>query len=152
MNWTMKRERFVNRIKTQSIGYLPAACRMVIVCCTMAMSGCSTNRPLPAGNKAGEAVAATEQTQAQKESERLAQCQKELDVLKGINAGQYATYKQEFERLMSGAAQYAGVRPRVNWETQETVDALYRYKVNRLCADIIQAALTGLAERGEHLK
>lgn len=29
---------------------------------------------------------------------------------------------------------------------------VYCYKVNRLCADITQATLTGLAERGETLK
>ncbi|WP_249921455.1 hypothetical protein [Serratia plymuthica] len=50
---------------------------------------------------------------------------------------------------MSGAAQYGGLRSQVNAQTQETVDALYRYKVNRLFADITQATLTSLATRGE---
>ncbi|EIM8480862.1 TPA: hypothetical protein ACKQGZ_001026 [Serratia marcescens] len=93
-----------------------------------------------------------EKTQAAKEAERMAQCQKELEALKGINPGQHKTYRQEFDRLMSGAAQYAGLRTRVNSETQDTVDALYRYKVSRLCADITQATLTGLADRGERLQ
>jgi hypothetical protein len=97
-------------------------------------------------------VPAQEQTQGEREAERLMQCQKELEALKDINHKQYIAYKQEFEQLMSGAAQYAALRLRVNSGTQETVDALYRYKVSRLCANITQAALTGLTERGERLK
>ena len=65
---------------------------------------------------------------------------------------QYQRYKQAFDSLMSGASQYANLRARVNGDTQETVDALYRYKVNYLCAGVNQAVLTGLADRGEQVK
>lgn len=56
-------------------------------------------------------------------------------------AKQQQTFQQEFGRLMRGAAQYASVCTQANSSTQETVDALYRYKVKRLCADISQALL-----------
>lgn len=88
-------------------------------------------------------------TQAEREAARLQQCQKELEALRTVQPKQFSVYKQEFDRLMNGAAQYSGLRPRVNADTQDTVDALYRYRVNKLCAQIDQAVLLGLAERGE---
>ncbi|CAI1836461.1 TPA: hypothetical protein ACSTL1_004820 [Serratia fonticola] len=115
------------------------------------LSGCEgKKRPLPEVKQ--DIAKEIEKTPAQKEAERLAQCQKELDALKGVTPAQYDTYRQEFGGLMSGAAQYAGLRSRVNDETQDTVDALYRYRVNRLCSDISQATLKGLLDRGERTK
>ncbi|VEA61136.1 Uncharacterised protein [Serratia plymuthica] len=93
-----------------------------------------------------------EQSLAAREAEQLAQCQKELEALKPVDAKRHQAFQQEFSRLMSGAAQYARVRPQAGSGTQETVDALYRYKIKRLCADISQALLTGLADMGEQVK
>ncbi|ATA19214.1 hypothetical protein EDC48_111106 [Gibbsiella quercinecans] len=93
-----------------------------------------------------------EEQRKQREAERLQQCQKELDALRTINAEQYQQNKRAFDALMSGASQYAGLRTQVNSDTQDTVDALYRYKVNRLCAEVNQAVLAGLAARGEQIK
>ncbi|HGM5420069.1 hypothetical protein [Serratia liquefaciens] len=88
----------------------------------------------------------------QREMELLQQCQDLLGVLHNINVKDFQQYKQAFDSLMSGASQYAGVRTKVNGNTQETVDALYRYKANYLCAGVNQAVLTSLAERGELVK
>ncbi|MFK3844014.1 MULTISPECIES: hypothetical protein [Serratia] len=115
------------------------------------LSGCEGNKR-PATIAQPQLASEEEKTLAQKETERIARCQKELEALKAINPEQHSALRQEFDRLMSGAASYANVRTRVNSETQDTVDALYRYKINRLCADITLATLTGLAERGERLK
>lgn len=118
---------------------------------TLTLSGCeNAKRPVPTAKKALES--SVELTPAQQEAQRLQQCQKELDALQGIDGAGYQKNKREFVRLMSGAAQYAALRSKVNSDTQETVDALYRYKVSRLCADVNQAVMTGLAERGERLK
>jgi len=118
---------------------------------TLVLSGCENGRrPIPAAKKSP--ADAVEITQAQREAERLQQCQKELDALQGIDAAGYRKHKQEFDRLMIGAAQYAALRTQVSGDTQETVDALYRYKVSRLCAEVNQAVMTGLADRGERLK
>ena len=87
-----------------------------------------------------------------RETERLNNCQKELNILKGVSAEKYRIYKRTFDGLMGGAAQYAGLRKEVNANIQETVDALYRYKVNRLCAEVSQVALEALVERGEQVK
>ena len=83
----------------------------------------------------------------QREQDRLQLCHKQLSALHNIDVKQYQHYKQAFDNLMNGASQYAGLRTRVNNDTQDTVDALYRYKVNYLCAGIDNAVLTGLAEQ-----
>lgn len=82
----------------------------------------------------------------QREEDRLQLCHKQLSALHNIDAKQFQNYKQAFDSLMNGASQYAGLRTRVNSDTQDTMDALYRYKVNYLCAGIDNAVLTGLAE------
>lgn len=88
----------------------------------------------------------------QREAGQLTLCQKQLDVLKSLGATQYQHYKQAFDALMKGASQYASLRPQISADNQESVDALYQYKVNYLCSGINQAVLTTLSERGEHLK
>lgn len=115
------------------------------------LSGCEGSKR-PAAIIQPQLSSEEEKTQAQNETERMAQCQKELEALKDINLERHTALRQEFDRLMNAAASYANVRTRVNSETKDTVDALYRYKINRLCADITQATLNGLADRGERLK
>lgn len=119
----------------------------LFTCGTLVLGGCVGKRPSPASPP--DAAQSAKKAHAAQDAARLTQCQKELEVLKNLNPAQHKTFSQAFVRLMSGAAQYGGLRPQVNTQTQETVDALYRYKVNRLCADITQATLTGLATRGE---
>jgi phosphoglycolate phosphatase-like HAD superfamily hydrolase len=87
--------------------------------------------------------------QAEAEAQRLRQCQQELDTLRDLKADSYAATQHTFSTLMQGAAQYAKLRTQVNTDTQETVDALYRYRVNVLCAQINQAVLVGLMTQGE---
>lgn len=80
---------------------------------------------------------------------RMRRCQGELQVLQKVDGKRHAVLKREFDRLMSGAAMYAGVRGDVQSRTQDAVDALYRYRTDRLCADIGQDVLNGLARAGE---
>ena len=123
----------------------------LLACCIFVLAGCTAiKRPNTTESKSqwSEKINA----QANKEADQLAQCQKELEALKSINLEQHNTFLQEFKGLMSEAAKYSSLRPKIKEESQETIDALYRYKVNRLCANISQATLTGLAERGENLK
>lgn len=91
-------------------------------------------------------------TKAMDEVEQMKQCQAELEVLKSIGSTQYVLIKAEFDKLMAGAAQYSGIRTHINDTTQYTVDSLYRYRVNLLCAKINQAVLNQLADRGETIK
>jgi len=83
------------------------------------------------------------------ENAKLQQCQSQLDVLEVVTPAQYARIRASFDSLMKGAAQYAGVRQKINSDTQDTVDALYRYRANLLCAQIAQKLLEGLTHRDE---
>uniref|UniRef100_A8GJF5 Lipoprotein n=2 Tax=Serratia TaxID=613 RepID=A8GJF5_SERP5 len=112
---------------------------------TVLLSGCqSTQRTATAG---APLPMQTEQ-QASKEVQHLRQCQQELKALNTLQAASYPALQRTFEQLMRGAAQYAGLRTNVNENTQDTVDSLYRYRVNLLCAQINQAVLNRLAEQG----
>lgn len=83
------------------------------------------------------------------ESEKLEQCQSQLEALKVMSPAQYTRMRNAFDYLMNGAAQYANLRQKINADTQDTVDALYRYRANLLCAQIGQTLLDGLTRRGE---
>lgn len=115
------------------------------------LSGCEGTKPQNTAIQS-KSESTSEQSVAVREAKQLAQCQKELEALKPISAKQHLAFQQEFARLMNGAAQYSSVRTQVNSEIQDTMDALYRYKVKRLCSDISQTLLTGLAEIGEKAK
>lgn len=116
----------------------------------LSMTACQKQKlsPLSATGKGDTAqVQADDAARRQREEDRLKLCHKQLSALHNIDVKQYQHYKQAFDSLMSGASQYAGLRTRVNSDTQDTVDALYRYKVNYLCAGIDNAVLNGLAEQ-----
>ncbi|HDC1420165.1 TPA: hypothetical protein O7U53_004131 [Salmonella enterica] len=81
------------------------------------------------------------------EAARMERCQRELDVLKKINSTVYEKRRGEFERMMSGAGVYSGVRGEVSTYTQEAVDAFYRFRAEKLCADIANDVLSELAKQ-----
>lgn len=93
--------------------------------------------------------AETHSEKYQTESEKLQQCQSQLEALKVMSPAQYTRMRNSFDYLMNGAAQYANLRQKINADTQDTVDALYRYRANLLCAQIAQTLLDGLTRRGE---
>lgn len=91
------------------------------------------------------ADATIKQAEIQKqENSRLENCHSELESLKTINSEKYMQSKKQFDQLMQGTAQYAGIRSNVKSSTQETVDALYRYRVNLLCTEISNTLLNSL--------
>lgn len=81
------------------------------------------------------------------EAARMERCQRELNVLKKINSAVYGKRRVEFDRMMSGAGVYSGVRGEVSTYTQEAVDAFYRFRAEKLCADIANDVLSELAKQ-----
>ncbi|RTP97282.1 hypothetical protein EKN38_22340 [Enterobacter sp. WCHEn045836] len=114
---------------------------VILACVVFLLSGCG----ISSSGDEGPTLDYSQET----ESARLKQCQEELEALNTVAAADYTKYRKEFDRLMNGASQYAGLRATVGKGTRNTVDALYHYKVNLLCADVSQAMLKGLTERGE---
>lgn len=111
------------------------------------LSGCQSKLRTATTGAGAQLPMQTEQ-QVSKEVQHLRQCQQELKALNTLQAASYPALQRTFEQLMRGAAQYAGLRTNVNENTQDTVDSLYRYRVNLLCAQINQAVLNRLAEQG----
>ncbi len=124
---------------------------IIFSCSTLVLSGCHREQS-PLSTEGKQLTVKTQLIQSQRETERLAQCQNELEILQELNPTQYKAYRKVFDSMMSGAAQYAHLRSLVSNVTQETVDALYRYRVNRLCSELSQSTLIGLAERAEQLR
>lgn len=119
---------------------------LAVVVGSLFIGGCSTAHK---GKAKSDTNASVSVPDSRTEAERLQRCSAELEAQKTVNREQYDKQRAEFDRLMSGAAQYATVRGRVDGVTQDTVDAMYRFRVNLLCASINQSVLTNLAERGE---
>ena len=78
--------------------------------------------------------------------EKMERCRRELGALKKIDSTVYNKRKAEFDRLVSGASLYNGVRSDVGNYTQSAVDALYRFRSDKLCADIASDVLKGLTK------
>ncbi len=76
--------------------------------------------------------------------EKMERCRRELEALKRINSAVYNKRKAEFDKLISGASLYNGVRSDVGNYTQSAVDALYRFRSDKLCADIASDVLNNL--------
>lgn len=85
-------------------------------------------------------------TDTNSELKRLERCKRELDLLQRVNFRVYNKNKLEFEKVMLGADIYSGVRSEVDSFTQETVDSYYRYKADKVCADISNDLLTSLIQ------
>lgn len=79
-------------------------------------------------------------------------CQRELAALAKINPSTYAAKKAAFETLLNNASTYSAVRGDINGQTRDTLDALYKYKTQKLCNDIEQAIQQGLISRGESVR
>ncbi|WP_260514240.1 hypothetical protein [Serratia fonticola] len=83
---------------------------------------------------------------------KIGLCQSELASLKQVNPKAYAVKQANFNRLVNNASVYSAVRGDVNSTTKDTLDALYKYKTNQLCAEIERDVLQGLIQRGEGVK
>ncbi len=77
---------------------------------------------------------------------RMERCRRELDALKKVDINIYNKRKSEFDKLMSDAVIYNGVRENVRDYTQGAVDALYRFRSDKLCADISSDILNNLSK------
>lgn len=83
---------------------------------------------------------------------RMSQCQSELASLQTISPRAYAARKASFDSLVKNASVYSAVRGEVNSSTKDTLDALYKYKTNQVCAEIGRDVLNGLIRRVEGAK
>lgn len=92
------------------------------------------------------------ESSAAEKGNKVALCQNELASLKKVSPNAYVEKKAYFDSLLNSVAVYASVRGDVNAQTKDTLDALYKYKTNQVCAEIEKEVLQGLIRRGESVK
>ncbi|SFN65598.1 hypothetical protein SAMN05216516_11313 [Izhakiella capsodis] len=78
----------------------------------------------------------------------MERCKAQLDALKTLAPDKYPRLNNAFRYIMRGAASYASVRPEISKETQDTIDALYHYRSNLICAQISQTMMNTLSLHG----
>lgn len=113
----------------------------------MTLAGCNTSRTDRTALRTEKPRTVTVATDSIDDVARMERCRRELEALKKIDGAVYTKRKGEFDRLMSGASLYNGVRGDVGNYTQSAVDALYRFKADKLCADISADVLNGLSAK-----
>ena len=123
----------------------------VIFLAGLLLTGCNTNQMTPkkvsgAGENETKPVGVVA-SDRRSDIERMERCQRELEALKKIDIKVYNQRKSEFDRVMQGAGIYSGVRSDVRESTQIAVDAYYRYRVDKMCADISKNVLDSLSDK-----
>lgn len=124
----------------------------------MALTGCQ--QPINSGSSEPAVVepqpqppAEPEMTEVQQsKANYVMQCQRELEALKTVNMRVYEQKKASFDNLVNNAAMYRSLREQVNGDTRTTLDALYEYKANQICADIRQTVMQNLIRQGERIR
>lgn len=138
-------------------------CLGVLLCGGLLLAGCQNNQakktvpqsqPLTTNVQAPPKQISVSPPPAPPEAKtnKISLCQSELASLRQVSPKAYAAKKALFDRLVSNASVYSAVRGDVNAGTKDTLDALYKYKTNQLCADIERDVLQGLIQRGESVK
>ncbi|CAI1746801.1 Uncharacterised protein [Serratia fonticola] len=131
--------------------YLHGPLLVVAGIITCMVSGCQAQRHSDRPSE-GAKPAVVEASHSPEGSGVIPACQRDLDSLKQVNTKVWAVRKADFDALVSGVSVYASVRGNVNGKTRETLDSLYRYKTNQICAQIERDVLEGLISRGESIR
>lgn len=116
------------------------------------LTACHTTTPV---KKFNNTVTPRQQSKisVNKPSEKgVAICQSQLLALSKLNNELYLQKKKGFDNLISGASVYTTVREDIDIETKETLDALYKFKTQKLCNDIEQTLRQTLITQGENIK
>ncbi|CAI1998801.1 hypothetical protein [Serratia proteamaculans] len=85
------------------------------------------------------------------DEQRIALCQQRVNSLKNINPSSYQKRMAYFNGLLTNASGYAGIRSNVDESTRKAIDALYKYKTEKFCADVEHELMSDLSSRVESL-
>ncbi|MGL5384362.1 MAG: hypothetical protein ACRDCA_00565 [Serratia sp. (in: enterobacteria)] len=137
-------------------------CLGVVLCSGLLLAGCQKTAQTSSQDSQTSTVQAPPQQISvspppppaveETKTSKIGLCQSELASLKQVNPKAYAVKQANFNRLVNNASVYSAVRGDVNSTTKDTLDALYKYKTNQLCAEIEREVLQGLIQRGESVK
>lgn len=134
-------------------------CCLLLAVLSLCLSGCSLMSGAQSRKSSMPAATDKNATSVKQENRRPARqaddnglpgrCRQELTVLNTIAPGAASPLSSHFTVLMQRMHQYAGVRDTLSPPLQETIDALYRYRVNKVCADIRHTLLNNLSQQVE---
>jgi hypothetical protein len=79
-------------------------------------------------------------------------CQRELTALAGIDKRLYTDKKAAFDALLASASTYIAVRGDIDMQTRESMDALYKYRTQKMCGDINRTVQQALMKQGENFR
>lgn len=123
--------------------------RSVLVCLiflfSLLLGGCDKKQGVKTLAQKPEVVPVSISGDRMNDVEKMERCRRELDALKKIDLSVYNRRKQEFDKLLSGAVIYNGVRGDVGNYTQRAVDAFYLFRTDKLCSDISKDVLDSLS-------
>jgi len=120
----------------------------ILIMSAVSLSGCVTKNS--AGTDPVKKVAQTNLSEKSDE-QRIALCQQRVNSLKNINPQSYQKRIAYFNGLLSNASGYAGIRNNVDASTRKAIDALYKYKTEKFCADVEHELMSDLSNRVENL-
>ncbi|RJF53831.1 hypothetical protein D4100_20725 [Serratia inhibens] len=120
----------------------------VLIMAGLMLSGC-------AGKNGAGVVAVKKVSQnnpnEKTDEQRIVLCQQRVNSLKNINPQSYQKRIAYFNGLLSNASGYAGIRSHVDGSTRKAIDALYKYKTEKFCADVEHELMSDLSSRVESL-
>ncbi|EPZ8357868.1 hypothetical protein ACXWYY_003411 [Enterobacter hormaechei] len=111
---------------------------LVTVCVVVFAAGC---------NQKTKTYSAVKPQEVKTSTTDIRECERELTALREVDNQKFLELEKEFERMMSGSANYASVRNTINVNTQDTIDSLYHYQAAKVCNDIRVAMLAGLIDK-----
>ncbi|TFZ48450.1 hypothetical protein E5C26_23485 [Serratia proteamaculans] len=124
------------------------AVMVALIMTSLLLSGC-------AGKNSTGAVAVKKVSQnnpkENTDEQRITLCQQRVNSLKNINPQSYQKRMAYFNGLLSNASGYAGIRSNVDESTRKAIDALYKYKTEKFCADVEYELMSSLSSRVESL-
>ncbi|WP_152998385.1 hypothetical protein [Pantoea stewartii] len=83
------------------------------------------------------------------EDTKMNRCENQLKALKVVSSDDYKKQLKNFTHVMMMASQYGQVRAHTDPDTAAAVDALYQYRMSKMCAEISWHLLSALTEKGE---
>ncbi|MGA4538313.1 hypothetical protein ACK6V0_24280 [Citrobacter braakii] len=119
---------------------------MIVLSMGMLVSGCKSTPEPGVINKKNTVVNSISGDNIS-DIARMENCRREIEALKAINTKIYQQRKKEFDAIVAGASVYIGVRGEINSQTQIAVDSYYKYKSEKLCADISSDVLNYLSKQ-----
>lgn len=135
-------------------GYRQRLLASLITSSSLLVAGCASEGPSTSlvTPPAASAPVVTQALPPSPEPTHMGRCQSELASLQTISPQAYAARKANFDSLVQNVSVYSAVRGDVNPSTKDTLDALYKYKTNQVCAEIGRDVLNGLIRRVESVK